>query len=50
MHPDQEPSPAVPPGKPKASPAEIERRRKEQERQNARRSHKPNLKTIPWKK
>jgi len=30
--------------------AERERRRKELERQNARRAHKPNLKTIPWKK
>ena len=38
------------PSKPKATLAEIERRRKELERQNARRTHKPNLKTIPWKK
>ncbi len=34
----------------KALLAERERRRKELERQNARRAHKPNLKTIPWKK
>jgi len=37
-------------GKMAAIVAERERRRKELERQNARRAHKPNLKTIPWKK
>jgi len=42
-------TPAVP-GKMAAILAERERRRKELERQNARRAHKPNLKTIPWKK
>jgi len=52
MQPENEPTPAPPatPGKPKPALAEIERRRKELERQNARRAHKPNLKTIPWKK
>ena len=48
------PAPAAPGDQTKAAlanaKAEIERRRKELERQSARRAHKPNLKTIPWKK
>jgi len=55
MPPENDPAPTKPeppaaPGKMAALLAERERRRKELERQNARRAHKPNLKTIPWKK
>ncbi len=34
----------------KKLPTVVELRRQEMERRNARRTHKPNLKTIPWKK
>lgn len=52
MQPENDSCPETPAaaGKAKAAFAEIERRRKELERRNARRAHKPNLKTIPWKK
>ena len=52
MQPENTPPSAPPPaiGKPKPLLSEVERRRKELERQNSRRTHKPNLKTIPWKK
>ena len=52
MPPENNPRPAAPSPheKVRAVLAEKERLRKELERRNARRAHKPNLKTIPWKK
>lgn len=50
MSSEKDPATPAAPSKAAAILAERERRRKELEKQNARRAHKPNLKTIPWKK